>query len=92
MTQEGAKPDDPSLTRFSYFSLADSENCVFPLTRLQSRVSQQFGGKLALRKPNCTFLGGRKQHERPKHGSVFSITNPIYFSFIGMLHNCNQEK
>lgn len=35
MTQEGAKPaaDDPGLTRFSYFSLADSENCVFPLAR-----------------------------------------------------------
>lgn len=51
-----------------------------------------------VRKSNCPFIsffsgggGGGEQHERPKHGSIFSITNAIYFSFIGILHNCNSE-
>lgn len=37
------------------------------------------------------FLGGKKQQEQPKHGHAFSITNAVYFSFVGMLHNCNPE-
>lgn len=40
MTQEGAKltADDPSLTCFSPFSLADGENCVFPLAGRGNRA------------------------------------------------------
>lgn len=55
-------------------------------------VLEYFGCKLVVRKHQLFIFGGEKAARVAKAWvCFFSITNAIYFSFIGILHNCNPE-
>lgn len=90
MTQEGAQPaaDDPSLTPFCYFSLADSGNSTRSPRKsgLQNRGLERFAGKLVVRKPDCPFFGGGGESSTSSQSMVTFF--PLQRQFIFLLLEC----